>query len=236
MFGLPGSVSGIVISMNPNDKAGRKPKLTPVPDGPFAYENGLHPEGGGIFNSRGEDLPCGSEARLCRCGNSSNKPFCDGTHAKVGFDSKNVSDRRLDSRHSYVGKGITIHWNPIICSHAGFCWQELPDVFRLDRRPWIDPDAAEPAEIMKVIDKCPSGALSYSVDGVEKEDPDREPRITVTRNGPYCLTGGIEVVSKVPRGEGVTHEHCSCCRCGASRNKPYCDGAHILIGFEDDKN
>ncbi len=221
--------------MGPDDKTHRKPTLTPLTDGPFLYENEAHPDRGSIYNSRGEQISCGREARLCRCGQSSNKPFCDGTHEKVGFSSRKQSDPRMDQRHSYEGKDITIHWNPSVCSHASFCWRELPSVFRLGKRPWIVPDAASREEIMEVIGRCPSGALSYSVGGVEKADPDREPRITVMRNGPYCLTGGIEVAEE-KRADGVSREHCSCCRCGASGNKPFCDGSHILIGFEDDKN
>ena len=218
------------------DEQSKRPALTPLPDGPYMYENPLHPESGRIRNSRGDEIPGGEEVALCRCGGSSNKPFCDGTHEKVGFSGKKESDGSTDRRRDYIGKRITIHDNRCVCAHPRLCVGGLPEVFRLGERPWIDPDAAEPEEIIKVIEKCPSGALSYSVDGVEHRDQEREPAITVSKNGPYCLVGGIDVVGEEPRAEGVSREHCTCCRCGASENKPFCDGSHIIVGFEDDDN
>jgi len=78
----------------------------------------------------------------------------------------------------------------------------------------------------------PSGALSYSVEGVERRDQEREPAVTVTDDGPYAITGGIELLG-VTLGEGASKEHYTLCRCGASRNKPFCDGSHWQIGFRD---
>lgn len=219
----------------PRNKRAGKPSLEPLPDGPFRYENPLHPEGGRVYDSSGREIPCGPSVMLCRCGKSSKKPFCDGTHARTGFHPENQSDRRLDHRRSYAGRGITVHDNRSICSHAGVCWRGLPTVFSPDKRPWIDPDGAGPEEIIRVVEGCPSGALSYSVDGVEHRDLPREPSVTVTRNGPYWLVGGIEVACDEPRAEEVSLEHCSCCRCGASRNQPFCDGSHLQVGFQDEE-
>ena len=82
---------------------------------------------------------------------------------------------------------------------------------------------------------CPSGALSYTKDGVLYKDRDREPAITVSKNGPYYVVGGIE--SKDPMGsKPESKEHYTLCRCGASTNKPFCNGAHWDINFKDDKN
>jgi uncharacterized Fe-S cluster protein YjdI len=75
-----------------------------------------------------------------------------------------------DKRKSYVGKIITIHDNRRICSHAAECVNNLPSVFKLNSRPWIDPGAAEVEEIADTIKKCPSGALSYSINGIEYRD------------------------------------------------------------------
>jgi len=88
-------------------------------------------------------------------------------------------------------------------------------------------------EIIRTVEKCPSGALSYSLDGVEHRDPDRDPLITVLKDDPYCVTGGIEVVGHESRAEAVSNEHCTLCRCGSSKNKPFCDGTHWEIGFTD---
>lgn len=222
--------------MEPSDKSNKRPTLTPLPDGPFAYENPLGPNSGRIFNSRGEEItPC-EGVELCRCGASGDKPFCDGSHERVGFSGKRESDHSNDRRKDYVGEKITIHDNRCVCAHPRYCVAGAPEVFRLGEKPWIDPDAAEPEDLIEVIERCPSGALSYSIDGVEHRDQDREPSITVSENGPYYLVGGIEVVGEEPRARDVSREHCTCCRCGASQNKPFCDGSHITVGFEDDKN
>jgi len=221
--------------MELDEKPLRKPRLTPLADGPFIYENELYPEAGGIRDSGDEEIQGGDKVALCRCGGSANKLLCDGTHAKSGFSGKRETDRGNDRRRNYVGEKITIHDNRCVCAHAAFCTYELPEVFRKGERPWIDPDGAEPERIIEVIEKCPSGALSYSVGGVEHRDQEREPCITVSRDGPYLVVGGIEVVGEEPRAEEVSTEHCACCRCGASRNKPFCDGSHLRVGFKDYK-
>jgi hypothetical protein len=108
-------------------------------------------------------------------------------------------------------------------------------VFRLNTEPWIDPDAAEAEAIIETVKKCPSGALSYSIDGVEHRDQDREPAITVTKDGPYAAIGGIELMGQ-DRCEGASTEHYTLCRCGGSKNKPFCSGRHWDIGFKDEEN
>jgi CDGSH-type Zn-finger protein len=60
--------------------------------------------------------------------------------------------------------------------------------------------------------------------------------VSVTRHGPYAVTGGIEIVGHKERAEEVSEEHCTLCRCGSSKNKPFCDGTHWSIGFKDGKN
>jgi CDGSH-type Zn-finger protein len=169
---------------------------------------------------------------LCRCGASKNKPFCDGTHGAVGFKGANTADPAKDRRQAYKGKRIAILDNRSICSHAGFCTDELKSVFRMHDEPWIDADGAKVEEIVATIRKCPSGALSYAIDGVEAEPPPRPAMITVTDDGPYAVTGGVELMG-VKRGEGASAEHYALCRCGASKNKPFCDGSHWHVGFRD---
>ena len=105
-------------------------------------------------------------------------------------------------------------------------------MFRHHDAPWIDPDGAEVEEIIATIRKCPSGALSYAIDGVEADAPDRSPMITVTDNGPYALAGGVELMG-VKFAQGASTEHYTLCRCGASKNKPFCDGSHWDVGFRD---
>src|SRR5688500_19229789 len=96
---------------------------------------------------------------------------------------------------------------------------------------------AETEEIGNTIKKCPSGALSYSIDGIEYRDHNEtKPIITVSKGGPYHITGGIDLIGdNIQWAEGASKEHYVLCRCGASNNKPFCDGMHRLINFNDDK-
>jgi hypothetical protein len=105
----------------------------------------------------------------------------------------------------------------------------------LKQEPWIDPRGASPGEIIATVRKCPSGALSYSVDGVEHRNREGEPAIFVAPNGPYLVTGEPELLDTT-RGEGASTEHFTLCRCGGSKNKPFCDGTHWYNKFADDKN
>ena len=169
---------------------------------------------------------------LCRCGGSKRKPFCDGTHGAIGFRGTNTADPAKNKRDTYRGKRITIFDNRAICSHAGHCTDALKSVFRMKQEPWIDADGAKVEDIVATIRKCPSGALSYAIDGVEAEPPSREPMITVTADGPYAITGGVELLGQ-KFGDGASQEHYTLCRCGASKNKPFCDGSHWTIKFHD---
>ena len=181
----------------------------------------------------GISLPTFPTMALCRCGQSKNMPDCDGTHVKVEFDSAKTTDGEWDYRANYVGKKITIHDNRGICSHAGFCTDGLPSVWRMGVEPWIDPDGASVEEIIETIKKCPSGALSYSIENVEHRDLDRGPAIRLAKDGPYHVVGGIELHNE-PRGEEASLEHYTLCRCGGSKNKPFCDGQHWHINFHDE--
>jgi len=213
-----------------------KPKIACLPNGPYYLLNDLTPKKiPNLQNSRGEACSTITGVALCRCGGSNNKPFCDGTHGKNRFTDRKETRGELDRRHDYSGRRITIHDNRGICAHAGFCTDRLASVFKMKQEPWIDPDGADPEEIIRTIRRCPSGALSYSVDGVEHRDRDRDPMVTVTKDGPYAVTGGIELVDQA-RGEGASEEHYTLCRCGGSKNKPFCDGTHWHIGFRDGKN
>ena len=232
-----------------------KPKISPLRDGPLYLLNDMEPKVvENLQNYKGEPLSTVRGVALCRCGASNNKPFCDGTHIAIGFSSENKTaaadndgnesngDRteRLikDKRKNYVGKEITIHDNRRICSHAAECVNTLSSVFKFNARPWINPDSARTKEIIDIVRKCPSGALSYSINGIEYRDPDeREPMVTVSTNGPYLITGGIELMEdNIQWAEGASKEHYTLCRCGASNYKPFCDGMHRTVNFRDEKN
>ena len=237
-----------ILSMESNsgvqeDKQKEKPKILPLPNGPYYLINYMEPKIiENLQNSKGEPLSTIRGVSLCRCGASKNKPFCDGTHGTIGFSSENkdnASEQTIkDKRKNYVGKRITIHDNRKICSHAAECVNNLQSVFNLNARPWINPDAAKIEEIINTVRKCPSGALSYSLDRVEYRDQnERKPLVMVSKDGPYLITGGIDLIGdNIQFAEGSSKEHYTLCRCGASNNKPFCDGMHRTINFKDDKN
>jgi CDGSH-type Zn-finger protein len=203
-----------------------KPKIACLPNGPYLLENAE------LRRASGEAWPPGKGVALCRCGGSQNKPFCDGTHGRKGFRDENLADPAKDKREAYAGKGITIFDNRALCAHAAHCTEELASVFRMRSEPWIDADGAPVQDIIDTIRRCPSGALSYAIDGVEAAPVERAPMVTVSANGPYEITGGIELMG-VKQGAGASSEHYTLCRCGASKNKPFCDGSHWDAGFRD---
>ena len=214
----------------------KTPQIVCLPNGPYYLIHDPTPRViPNIQKTNGEPCTTVTGVALCRCGGSNNKPFCDGTHVKNGFTDKKLTDGTLNKRVNYVGKHITIHDNRGICSHAGYCSDNLNSVFRLNVEPWIDPDGATAQEIIDTVKKCPSGALSYTVDNVEHRDQDRAPMVTVSKDGPLAITGGITLVDQ-QSGEGASSEHYTLCRCGGSKNKPFCDGTHWHIGFKDEKN
>ncbi|MGH8670937.1 MAG: CDGSH iron-sulfur domain-containing protein [Burkholderiales bacterium] len=209
------------------------PKIACLSNGPYYLLNDMTPSAvPNLCRANGEPCVTVRGVALCRCGGSKNKPFCDGTHGTNGFTDRKIADDTQNRRISYLGKRITIHDNRGICAHAGFCTDRLKSVFRLRQEPWIDPDGATAEDIIETIKKCPSGALSYSIENVEYQYQDREPVVTVTNDGPYAITGGIELIGMI-FGEGASKEHYTLCRCGASKNKPFCDGSHWQAGFRD---
>ncbi len=135
-------------------------------------------------NSKGEKLATKPVMSLCRCGLSKNKPFCDGTHAEKGIDGEKQSDRIKDRVVNYKGKDIFIHDNRGVCSLDHSCVNLLPSVFRRHAKRWILPDEAGVGETINVIEKCPSGALSYTVGNRKCTELDRPPAIKVAKNGP----------------------------------------------------
>ena len=219
-----------------------KPRILPLPNGPYYLINDMEPTSvENLQNSEGQPLSTVLGVALCRCGASKNKPFCDGTHSIIGFSSKNKQNSDSspiikDKRKNYVGRDITIHDNRKICSHAAECVNNLSSVFKFNARPWINPDEAGMQQIVDTIKKCPSGALSYSIDGIEYRDQNgRRPMVTVQDDGPFTITGGIDLMGDdIQFAEGFSKEHYTLCRCGASNNKPFCDGMHKTINFKDD--
>ena len=210
-----------------------KPRIACLPNGPYYLLNDMQAAPvPNLVRSSGAQCATVRGVALCRCGGSKNKPFCDGTHSTIGFSDRKLTDGADNRRVAYRGKRITIFDNRAICAHAGFCTDGLKDVFRQRAEPWIEPDGAAVEEVIATVRKCPSGALSYAIDGVEAEDVVRPAKVVVTDNGPYAVSGAVELPG-VAFGDGASREHYTLCRCGASKNKPFCDGSHWRVGFRD---
>ena len=207
------------------------PQIIPTENGPYAVT-------GSVPVNRAEGEPA-REPRdrvlLCRCGGSSNKPFCDATHRTNGFVGTESGPRnaKADRQDTYQGDGITILDDRSICAHIGNCTDNLTKVFKLGTEPWIEPKGEAAEAIAQVIATCPSGALGYALaTSPQPVEAEHEPGITASKNGPYFVVGRIPVKSP----DGSTYEvraRMALCRCGGSGNKPFCDGTHWSNGFED---
>lgn len=167
---------------------------------------------------------------LCRCGQCSNQPFANDEGCSSGFDGTETAptDAYTGRTKTLGGTAITIKDDRGICSHAGFCANRMTNVWKAAKL--VDEDEELREQVVKMIELCPSGALTYEVDGnpVERELP---VQIAVETNGPYRVTGGIPV----RRSDELPLEirnRMSLCRCGQSKNKPLCDGSHKDVGFQ----
>jgi uncharacterized Fe-S cluster protein YjdI len=132
----------------------------------------------------------------------------------------------------YSNEDLTVIWKPETCIHSTICWKKatgLPDVFQPATKPWIKLEGATSEEIKKQVDKCPSGALSYRLNNEQKEILQSNVVETLP-DGPLLVYGTITV--KHGGAEELKESKVTAfCRCGASSNKPYCDGTHVKINF-----
>jgi CDGSH-type Zn-finger protein/truncated hemoglobin YjbI len=217
------------------DSSLNQPEIRVTLDGPYHVSNIAS-----LTNWLGEAYAVTSQADLCRCGKSSNKPFCDGTHAQTDFSGAKDPKRVPDKRDAYEGQQIEILDNRGVCAHSGLCTDRLASVFHVDQEPFVTPSGGRLDEIIQAVRACPSGALSYAIDGVEARSQVDQPRsssIEVSKDGPYRVSGCVrlvdEVGNEVSSAEGSSREHYSLCRCGQSQNKPFCSGMHWYVKFTD---
>lgn len=165
---------------------------------------------------------------LCRCGQSSNKPFCDGTHARVGFEADDVASGTYDEHAEVVGGDVNVRYDQGICVHAGFCGTTLTNVWDEASKTG---DTAARMHTIAMIEHCPSGALTYELEGATNE-PLFAQAIAVVNDGPLWVTAMVPITNS----DGVvleTRNRVTLCRCGASANKPLCDGSHKEAGFTE---
>ena len=132
----------------------------------------------------------------------------------------------------YVNGDLTVVWKPAKCIHSGICVKTLPQVYDPNAKPWIKAENATVEELKVQIDQCPSGALTYRMAGessTENSGPEAT-NVSLVENGPLMVAGTIEIT--YPDGTRVQREkNTAFCRCGASADKPFCDGAHRKVGF-----
>jgi CDGSH-type Zn-finger protein/uncharacterized Fe-S cluster protein YjdI len=134
---------------------------------------------------------------------------------------------------TYPGNKVDIRWDGRLCIHVAECGQAQGDLFVGGRQPWCIPDLVDVKEIVEVIERCPSGALAYQVkDGNTAEQADGENTVTVIYNGPYYVRGDLEIEGAASDMPGVRFR-AALCRCGQSKNKPFCDNSHESAGFHD---
>ena len=183
---------------------------------------------------RGQAIEHSESYELCRCGQSSNKPFCDWTHVSAEFDGTETAERATASmkRRSFEGSGLVMADTKKLCVHAGFCVTEKTEIWDLINR---TADPAARAELIQMIRNCPSGRLEYTEPPNDKPvEEDLPQEIGIIEDGPLYVRGGISIEGA--NGQPYKQRNrVTLCRCGASKNKPFCDGMHAEIGFKDEK-
>ncbi len=220
-----------------------KKRIKITPDGPYEVEGNVplvhktqivSEYGEPLTWRKNETIPTGENYSLCRCGLSSNMPFCDYTHQTVAFDGTEIADTgtTVDRQESYPGgTGIVVKSDASLCMDSGFCGTRFKHISQMVS------DSDEPqvrAQLMRMIEHCPSGSLTYSIEPGEADvEPDLPEQVAVTTeitssgpiDGPLWVTGNIPV----ERADGQpfeTRNRVTLCNCGHSKNKPLCDGSH----------
>lgn len=178
----------------------------------------------------GNKYPTKEKYTLCRCGQSKNPPFCDGTHVHIEFDGTETANKEpfLKQAEDIHGQGLDLTDAPGLCVHAGFCDRALGI--------WTLVDNSDVPEAKKIAieeaSNCPSGRLVvWDKDGYEIE-PEFKPAIGLVVDpdqkgvGPLWVRGYVPIESS----DGSKYEirnRVTLCRCGKSANKPFCDGTHL---------
>jgi CDGSH-type Zn-finger protein len=220
-------------------------RITVTEDGPYQVRGSVplfmqtivpDTEGGSVEWEQGRRLDTTDAYRLCRCGQSANKPFCDGSHERVGFHGTETASREPYLAQAGEEDGPTVRLTDAepLCAYARFC-DVGGSIWDLVQR--TGPEAS--ALAVREGARCPSGRLVvWDRSTRQPLEPELEPSIGLVEDpaegvsGPLWVRGGIQIVS----AQGIPYEtrnRVTICRCGASENKPFCDGSHAAIGFDD---
>ncbi len=176
-----------------------------------------------------EEISAGPRYTLCRCGLSVNKPFCDGKHVGGGFQGALAPDRRPSASRQQVWRahGLELTDDRALCAGAGFCRTRLTGVWEM--LPLSD-DPEVRARLLRMVTNCPSGRLTITLAEGGLLEPAYRPSIAVIRDGPLWVRGGIPIEAP----DGFVYERrqrVTLCRCGHSKNMPFCDETHAENGF-----
>ena len=222
-------------------------KITVIKDGPYSVSAGIPlkkstiiPDSDGCSNEwKIDDLEkkeC--EYHLCRCGKSKNRPFCDGSHDRCGFDGTEAAkdEAYLKEPDVIVGPELELHDVEALCASARFCdcgkgtWRFTEESDNQDSR----------EKAIKQACNCPSGRLVIKDKKSGKIiEPDFEQEIDVVDDpeagvgGPLYVKGGIPIESADGEDYQIRNR-VTLCRCGKSKNKPFCDGSHVAEKFSRD--
>jgi CDGSH-type Zn-finger protein/uncharacterized Fe-S cluster protein YjdI len=135
--------------------------------------------------------------------------------------------------YEFEGTDVVVRWDRLRCIHAEECVHGSPEVFDPERRPWIEPDQGDVDRVAKVVWGCPTGALHYErKDGGEAEPTPKSNRARLAVDGPITIRGNLEL--QYPDEPHENENRVALCRCGVSKNKPFCDNSHVEVGFSDD--
>jgi CDGSH-type Zn-finger protein len=196
----------------------------------------ITPKGKGYEFKVGRSFPEAQEYALCRCGKSKDSPFCDGSHVVSEFDGTEAASREKYIDRAYKQEGPNLDLlDDDRCAFARFCHREEGNVWELTDQS-DNPKFRE--EAIKAASDCPAGRLV----AVDKEgnliEPDLEPSIEVLQDPQKRVSAPIFVKGNIPieSSEGFTYEvrnRVALCRCGESRNKPFCDATHVSARYID---
>jgi CDGSH-type Zn-finger protein len=223
------------------DEADQQPQIRVTSDGPYEVAglpvgrtHQIETEYGEPVDwAPVEPLPAGGPVvRLCRCGASSTKPFCDDSHETTDWDPAVTADTgpRATRARRFHGTDVVMTDDHSLCTHAGYCGDRFTNVWRMLGET-ADPDVR--ARLKRMVELCPSGTLAWAPDDDSNEvEPPFEPGVAISNDGPIWVRGGVPVVG--PDGEVYeVRNRTTLCRCGRSDDKPFCDGSHKGIGFTD---
>lgn len=227
-------------------KLNKDMKIRIVKDGPYIVSGGvplvekiIEPTEKRYIYKESKSYPESKTYSLCRCGKSKNHPFCDGEHRKAGFDGTEVASKeKYDDRAKvFEGPGVDV-MDDGRCAIARFCHEEHGSVWQLVKKS-DQPKLKE--EVIRGCSNCPTGRLvAVDKETGEKIEPELDPCIEVLQDpekvvsGPYYVKGNIPIESS----DGTTYEvrnRVGLCRCGESKDTPFCDGKHLKTGFLDEE-